>query len=149
MFLFLICILRGSERESKTWLQGSGGYGLFSIICYFVQRKLRLKGEEKAKKRALLNELEDTRTPPGKYSKSSHKIDKNMRAKFTFSALTALQWPQTISPLQISSEGWALDQFISGYMSPEYAIRGIVSTKTGMGTLNGRKSSRDNGFKTG
>ncbi|KAL2462698.1 G-type lectin S-receptor-like serine/threonine-protein kinase CES [Forsythia ovata] len=57
----------------------------FSIICYVVQRNLRVKGMVKAKTRTILNELEDTITASGKYRQPSDEMDKKMTQLNIFS----------------------------------------------------------------
>ncbi|KAL2462692.1 G-type lectin S-receptor-like serine/threonine-protein kinase CES [Forsythia ovata] len=78
----------GRARKWWIWLVTSlSGILLlaFSILCYFVLRKLRVKGINEAETRALLNELEDTITPQSQYSKPRDKQDKKLKQVYFYS----------------------------------------------------------------
>ncbi|XP_022891614.1 G-type lectin S-receptor-like serine/threonine-protein kinase CES101 [Olea europaea var. sylvestris] len=75
---------RSAARHWWIWLIAAlGGTILlaFCIICYVVQRNLRVK----EKTRMQLDELEDIITAPGKYSQPSDKMDKKMSQVYNFS----------------------------------------------------------------
>ncbi|KAL2539250.1 G-type lectin S-receptor-like serine/threonine-protein kinase [Abeliophyllum distichum] len=78
----------GRARKWWIWLIASlSGILLlaFSILCYFVQRKLRVKGINEAETRTLLNELEDTITPQSQYGKPRDKQDKKLKQVYFYS----------------------------------------------------------------
>ncbi|KAL2462697.1 G-type lectin S-receptor-like serine/threonine-protein kinase CES [Forsythia ovata] len=58
---------------------------VFSILCNFVQRKLRVKGINEAETHTLQNELEDTITPQSQYSKPRDKQDKKLKQVYFYS----------------------------------------------------------------